>query len=288
MSINIQTIKDIKSYLAGELAGIYPEHEISAFAGIINKTLFRASGLHPLAFPENRVSQKHIHEIQRICRELKKGKPLQYILGETSFYNCTIKINNNTLIPRPETEELVDLIIKENRDFRGSLLDIGTGTGCITVALAINLPGAIITGTDNSDAALEVARENASFNNVKVSFIRSDIFEPDIKMFNKVDIIVSNPPYVRVSEKKQMNRNVLDYEPHSALFVPDESPLIYYEAILDLAEKILNDSGKLYFEINEAMGVPMKDLLINHGYSSVELIKDLNNRDRIIKAIHNG
>lgn len=286
--INIQTIKDIKPYLAGELAGIYHEHEISALTGIIIKTIFKAPGLHARAFPESPVYQKHIHEISRICRELKKGKPIQYILGETSFYNCTIKLNDDTLIPRSETDELVDLIIKENRWFRGSILDVGTGSGCIAVALAINLPGTSVTGTDNSERALTVARENASINKAMVNFIRSDIFEPDINSIGTADIIVSNPPYIRESEKKYMKRNVLDYEPYSALFVPDHSPLMFYEAILNLAVKILIGGGKIYFEINEAMGKPMTDLLISQDYCSVELVKDINGRDRIIKGNRNG
>jgi release factor glutamine methyltransferase len=288
MVSNIQTIKDIKPYLAGELARIYPDHEISALAGIIIKTVLKATRLHSVAYPESPVSQKHTHEIMRICRELKKGKPIQYILGETNFYNCTIKINNETLIPRPETEELVDLIIKENRGFSGSILDVGTGSGCIAVALAINLPGTTVTGTDNSEEALKVARENASINDVKADFIRSDILEPDISLFRTADIIVSNPPYIRESEKNVMKRNVLDYEPHSALFVPDQSPLIFYKAILNLADKILNPTGKIYFEINEAMGKQMMDLMISHKYDSACLIKDINGKERIIKAFRHG
>jgi len=286
--INIQTIKDIQTYLEKELTEEYPREEIKALSSIIIKTVLDASGLHHLAMPDEQVTRKESAKVINIAKELKTGKPLQYILGETSFYNCKIKVNDAVLIPRPETEEMVYLIIKENRGFRGSLLDIGTGSGCIAVALAINLPGSAVSGTDNSDAILEVARENASLNGAKVTFIKSDIFNPDIEMSGKVDIIVSNPPYVRESEKKLMNRNVLDHEPHSALFVPDDSPLIFYEAILDMATKILADRGKIYFEINEVMGNLMKDLLVRYKYSSVELFKDLNNRDRIIKAINNG
>ncbi len=271
-----------------ELTGLYNEPEISALAGIIIKTLLKTPRLHSLAFPECPVSQKDIHEIKKICRELKKGKPVQYILGETDFYNCTIKVNNETLIPRPETEELVDLVIKENRGFSGSILDIGTGSGCVAVALAVNLPGSAVTAMDNSEGALIIARENAVINKARVTFIRSDIFDPEIKLFNPADIIISNPPYIRKSEKVKMNHTVLDYEPQSALFVPDNAPLVFYDAILRLAGRILVRGGKLYFEINEAMGNAMTDLLISQKYSTVELIKDINGRDRIIKAIRNG
>jgi len=281
---NILTIKDIKSYIAGELSGIYPEHEINALTSIIIKTVLRTSGLHSLAMPESHVLQKHVHEIGRICRELKKGRPLQYILGETSFYNCSIKVTGDTLIPRPETEELVDLVIKENKAFRGSILDIGTGSGCIAIALSVNLPGTDVTGTDISEEALAVAHDNAMLNEAKVKFIKSDILKPDIELFGSIDIIVSNPPYIRKSEKTLMNRNVLDYEPHFALFVPDDSPLIFYRAICDFAEHILVPGGKLYLEINEAMGKKMTDLLLTYKYTDIELIKDINSRDRIIKG----
>jgi len=287
VDINIRTIKDIKPVLASELAGLYTDPEISALAGIIIKTILKVPGLHAVAFPQQAVSQRHTREIHRICRELRKGKPIQYIIGETNFYNCTIKINSHTLIPRPETEELVDLIIKQNRGFKGSILDIGTGSGCIAVALAINLPGAFVTGTDNSDEALKIAAENASKNKTKVSLIKADILNLDSDLPEGQDIIVSNPPYIRESEKKLMNRNVLDYEPHEALFVPDESPLIFYRAILKHSKKILHHEGKIYFEINEAMGKLMCDLLISEGYRSVEMIKDINGKDRIIKGIRN-
>ena len=179
MDINIRTFKDIKPALIKELSAIYTDPEISALTGIIIKTVLRVPGLHAFAFPEKTVSQRNMHEIYRICRELKTGRPIQYILGETNFYNCTIKVDNNTLIPRPETEELVDLIIKENRDFSGSILDIGTGSGCIAVALAVNLPAATVKGSDISDDALKIARENALINKARVDFIRSDILEAD-------------------------------------------------------------------------------------------------------------
>ena len=235
--------------------------------------------------PQDPVTKKQADRIIRICRELKTGKPLQYILGETSFYNCMIKVNPEVLIPRPETEELVDLVIKENKDFRGTILDVGTGSGCIAVALAVNLPGTKVTGIDNTEGAVRISEENASLNNASASFQKNDIFNPDLKSIGDVAIIVSNPPYIRESEKIHMAKNVLDYEPHTALFVPDSDPLICYRAILEIAEIILLPAGKVYFEINEAMGEPVAELLRSSGYSDVIVAKDINDKDRIVKGI---
>jgi release factor glutamine methyltransferase len=288
MTVKIQTIKDIRLFLAGELKGVYSEHEINAMTIIIIKTLFRFSKLHALAFPESPVTKKQVSEVTRICTELKTGKPIQYVIGETDFYNCTLRVNSETLIPRPETEELVDLIIKENRDFRGSILDAGTGSGCIAIALAINLPEAVVSGFDISEGALEIAKENARLNKTKVIFFKADIFDTEFNIFSKTDILVSNPPYIRDSEKKYMDRNILNFEPQSALFVPDSDPLKYYRALIEMAEKILVPDGKFYFEINEALGKEIANLLSVPGYSQINVLKDINGRDRIIKGVKNG
>ncbi len=284
MVSNVQTIKDIKPYLEKELAGIYPPEEISAFSSIIIKTVFRVSGLHLLVTSGEHVTRKQAEEIHGISRQLKTGKPLQYILGETSFYNCTIRVNPDVLIPRPETEELVDMIIKENRDFRGTLLDVGTGSGCIAIALAVNLPGSKVTGIDNSAGAIKLAEENARLNKASASFFVTDIFNPDLSKAGSAGIIVSNPPYVRESEKISMAGNVLYHEPHSALFVPDSDPLLYYRAITEMAEIILVPGGKVYFEINEAMGKAMAELLQSWNYSDIHVIKDINGKNRFVKG----
>jgi release factor glutamine methyltransferase len=288
MTVKIQTIKDIRLFLAGELKGVYSEHEINAMTIMIIKTLFRISKLHALAFPESPVTKKQVSEVTRICTELKTGKPIQYIIGETGFYNCTFRVNSETLIPRPETEELVDLIIKENKDFRGSILDAGTGSGCIAIALAINLPEAVVSGFDISAGALEIAKENARLNKTKVIFFKADIFDMEFNKFSNTDILVSNPPYIRDSEKKYMDRNILNFEPQSALFVPDSDPLKYYRALIEMAEKILVPDGKIYFEINEALGKEIANLLSVPGYSQINVLKDINGRDRIIKGVKNG
>jgi len=243
--------------------------------------------LHQLYDSGSPVTNTEAEKIIEFTNELKTGKPVQYILGETTFYDCIIKVNGSTLIPRPETEELVDLIIRENKDYRGNIIDFGTGSGCIAIALAVNLPFSSITGIDISGDAISLARENAVLNNVKISFIKSDILNFGEEEFTKAGIIVSNPPYVRNSEKLLMGKNVIDFEPPLALFVPDYDPLVYYRAILKLAENILLPAGRLYFEINEAMGKSLIQLFESSGYSEIEIVPDINDKERIIKGRKN-
>jgi release factor glutamine methyltransferase len=288
MTVNIQTLKDIRFYITKELEGIYHKQEISALANIIIKTVTGVSKLHELYMGAKVLTEEEAVKIANICKELKTGKPLQYIIGETVFYDCAIRVTGATLIPRPETEELVDIVIKENKDSRKKIIDIGTGSGCIAIALAANLPKSQITGIDISEDALIAAKENAKLNNVGIAFLKGDIFNFDVNSVEKADIIVSNPPYVRDSERQSMNKNVLDFEPHSSLFVPDKNPLIFYKAILKMAEEILRKDGRIYFEINEAMGKQMVKLLEKTGYSEIEIIPDTNCKDRIIKGTKNG
>jgi release factor glutamine methyltransferase len=285
MNHNIRTIKDIKPHLTRELIKIYPEPEINALATIIIRTLFGVSRLHAITQPQEPLSKKKVDEIIAICNELRSGKPLQYILGETSFYNCVIRVNPDVMIPRPETEELVDLIIKENRGYRGKILDAGCGSGCIAIVLAVNLPGTKVTGIDVSEGAIRISQENALLNNAVVTFLPGDILNPAFKSPGSTGIIVSNPPYILESEKAHIAKNVLDFEPHRALFVPDSDPFLYYRAILKIAEMVLIPRGKVYFEINEAMGPPITELLKSTGFSSVEVIRDINGKDRIVKGI---
>lgn len=289
MTVNLQTIKDIRSYFAKELCSLYDEKETGSLAKIIIKTITGASGLHQLNNPGFEISREQASAIIGICEELKTGKPYQYILGETNFYNCIIRVNPSVLIPRPETEELADLIIRENKNYSGGIIDFGTGSGCIAIALEANLPHSTVIGIDISEDALHLAKINAGLNNVTLAFQKNDILNFRYEsIIEKPGIIVSNPPYVRQSEKKLMSRNVLDFEPHDALFVDDSKPLHFYRAILDIAHKILLKGGRLYFEINEAMGNPMADLVTSYGYTDVTVIKDMNNKDRFLKGILNG
>ena len=285
MGVNLQTLKDIRNYLANELKDIYPEREISSLTSIIVYTVLGIQKLRFAREPDLYLSAEDSEKVVSICAALKNGIPIQYITGETVFYNCRIKVTTETLIPRQETEELADLVIKENPGYSGRILDIGTGSGCIAIALSLNLPDADITGIDISEGAIKVARENALLNNATASFLVGDIFNPDIRKTGTTGMIVSNPPYVRESEKQFMSVNVLGHEPHIALFVPDEDPLVFYRAVLDLAGDLLAGNGKIYFEMNEAMGIRLSGLLDTYGYSGISIINDINGKQRIIKAV---
>jgi release factor glutamine methyltransferase len=288
MGVKIQTIKDIRFYLARELIVIYKEPEIRTIADILIKKVTGITKLHDLYDDKYVITVGEAERIINFSEELKTGKPIQYVVGETQFYNCKIKLNSSTLIPRPETEELVDLIIKENKGYTGNIIDFGTGSGCIAIALASNLPSSVVTGIDISEEAIRIAHENALLNNVQVTFIKDDIFNLHQKTFLKSGIIVSNPPYIRNSEKQFMSKNVLDFEPHQALFVTDSNPLIFYEAIIRLAEEFLLPGGLLYFEINEMMGSSLVSLLELFGFYDIEVVSDLNDKERIIKSRKNG
>jgi release factor glutamine methyltransferase len=227
--------------------------------------------------------------VQEIIEELKQYRPIQYIMGETEFYGLKIIVNENVLIPRPETEELVEWIIKREKPQQGYiLLDIGTGSGCIAVALAKHLSGAEIYALDISEKALEVARRNAESNQADVCFFQYDILkdEPLVHPYSSTtfDCIVSNPPYITIKEKAAMDRNVLDYEPSQALFIPDDSPLIFYERIADFARTRLKASGSLYLETNSLYGQSVAKMLADYKFGSVELLKDISGNDRIIIA----
>ena len=288
MGVKIQTIKDIRFYLARELIVIYKEPEIRTIADILIKKVTGITKLHDLYDDKYVITVGEAERIINFSEELKTGKPIQYVVGETQFYNCKIKLNSSTLIPRPETEELVDLIIKENKGYTGNIIDFGTGSGCIAIALASNLPSSVVTGIDISEEAIRIAHENALLNNVQVTFIKDDIFNLHQKTVLKSGIIVSNPPYIRNSEKQFMSKNVLDFEPHQALFVTDSNPLIFYEAIIRLAEEFLLPGGLLYFEINEMMGSSLVSLLELFGFYDIEVVSDLNDKERIIKSRKNG
>jgi len=288
MGILLKTIKDIRFFLSRELEGIYPEDEIRAITNIILRKILEIKMMHQIYIPDEPVTNGQVSKILSIAGELKTGKPIQYILGETIFYDCLIKLNSSALIPRPETEELVDLIVRENKGFKGNIIDFGTGSGFIAISIASNLPESSVTATDISHEALILAEINAKLNHVNVRFIKDDILSNDASSFTETGIIVSNPPYVRDSEKALMNKNVLAFEPHKALFVPDSDPLVFYKRILKKSAGFLDATGKIYFEINEAMAEPMVRLLESYSFSGIEIVKDINGKDRIIKGRRNG
>lgn len=223
-------------------------------------------------------------DLESAFSQLLEKKPIQYILGKAPFYGREFKVNSSVLIPRNETEELVHLIIKENKKLNLRILDIGTGSGCIPISLALEIPSSKIFALDISEEALNVAKENAEMLEAGVEFLQIDILNDEIPV-KDLDIIVSNPPYVCESEKSLMHENVLNFEPHLALFVTDNDPLIFYKIIAQKAKSILILGGKLYFEINEALGQKVYELLEELGYKEIVILKDLNDKDRIVKAM---
>lgn len=285
MAVKLQTIKDFRNYIRQELSVIYPEAESKAIADIILKRILKTGTTsYILSINDQDDVSRYSEIIFDYTLKLIKGIPLQYILGDTEFYGCIINVNPGVLIPRPETEELVDLIIKENKGFTGKILDIGTGSGCIAIALALNLKQSSVTGVDISEIALKTAKANAVANNASLTFLNVDILSSRVRELSKADIIVSNPPYVRDSEKSLMSSNVIGFEPHEALFVPDNDPLKFYRAILSNSGSLLHKGGIIYFEINEAMGKEIRELLSFYNFDETMIIKDINGKDRFAKG----
>ena len=287
-------LKNYKATFLQELSSLYDEHEIDSFFYIILEKLHGLKRIDLALNPETVMDGTHLKQWKSILSDLKIQKPIQYILGETQFYGLRFEVNENTLIPRPETEELVELIIKEEgREKREEgkviILDIGTGSGCIAVSLAKNLPNAEVFAIDVSEKALATAKKNAELNKVAINFILTNIL--DVVTLSAVegleqqfDIIVSNPPYVRNLEKAEIKPNVLEYEPHLALFVEDTDALLFYRKIAELAKKNLNPNGKLYFEINQYLGKETVQLLQYFGFKNVEVKKDIYGNDRMISC----
>lgn len=252
-----------------------------SIADLVIEKIFR-TGRMALMLRENEPISGSSYQKRAVsyCRRLTTGEPVQYVLGETGFYNCRIMVNRNVLIPRPETEELADIVIKENRGTGARIIDFGTGSGCLAIALSVNLPPAKVTALDISKGALKLAARNAVINNADVDFMHADMLAASLPELPMAGIFISNPPYVRESEKKLMRSNVLDFEPGKALFVPDNDPLRFYRAILNVSVEKLNPGGLIYFEINEVMGDAMHDLLEKFGFSEIRIIKDINGKDR--------
>lgn len=280
-------IKQYRTQFIKELSPFYDAYEAESFFYLIleDKHKLRQIDLalnHDLTF-----SEADFIVWNSILEELKKEVPIQYLLGKTHFYGLDFEVNENVLIPRPETEELVEWVINENKAIdkkkKIKILDIGTGSGCIAISLAKNLPNAEVYAIDVSKKALETAKRNAISNKVEIIFMLKNVLELEVLKSN-YDIIVSNPPYVRNLEKEEIKKNVLDYEPHLALFVEDNDALIFYRKIADLAKKNLLENGQLYFEINQYLGKEMAGLLEEMNFKSIELRKDIYDNDRMIKG----
>ena len=278
-------LSQLKINFTTVLQGVYDKEEVHCFFYILCDFFLQYSRFEVSMALDTIVSAKNITAFDMALLRLKKQEPIQYILGTTEFYGLTFKVNKHTLIPRPETEELVDWVLSNlhDQDSVLDILDIGTGSGCIAISLAKNIPTARVSGLDISEKTLEVAQENAVKNQVLVSFCQKDILKTTA-LKNKYDVMVSNPPYVRQLEKKAMNANVLDYEPGLALFVPNEDPLLFYRKIARLAMVSLQTRGWLYFEINEYLSKEMDFLLKDIGFANIEIKKDFREVPRMIKC----
>ena len=293
-------LKEIQHIFHKELDAIFGEDEVASFFDILLEQYLGIRRIDLILNPNLTITKSEEQPLFEALSRLKMEEPIQYIIGETEFYGLKLKVNENTLIPRPETEELVDFIIKSVASSISlqaqprsnnplTVLDIGTGSGCIAIALAKNIPDAKVYAMEVSENALKLARENAESNGVEVTFIHQDILTArHAELFlasQKFGLIVSNPPYVRHLEKVEIKNNVLNYEPHLALFVEDNTPLVFYRAIAQFAVENLTENGQLFFEINQYLGEEMIRLLEGFGFQEIELRKDLFGNDRMLKAM---
>lgn len=287
MKVPSNLVKDIRKYYCDQLYSIYDKEEANAMILILFEHYFKIDKVRMALEPNLRLSESEMLTFHFAVKDLLKNKPLQYIIGETEFCDLKFKVNENVLIPRPETSELVHLIAKSQKpkvNSQQSILDIGTGSGCIAISLAKQLPQSQVYALDISEKALCVAKDNAYINNVDITFIHDDILSLRNKIETKFDIIVSNPPYVRDLEKAEMRDNVLNWEPHNALFVSDNDPLIFYRNILEFAKTHLKENGEVWFEINEYLGKEMKDLCCEMGFSNVNIYKDFREKERFLSV----
>jgi release factor glutamine methyltransferase len=291
-------IKNYKNRFLHALSSLYDEKEIESFFYLTLEKLHQKKRIDLALQPDLAMDETQFSQWETVLAELKTHKPIQYILGDTEFYGLPFLVNENVLIPRPETEELVQLILDDlsiraqSRSENITILDIGTGSGCIPISLKKNLPSAEVFAIDVSKNALEVAQKNAEINRVEVNFIEANILLTDSlvlptrnsQLATLFDIIVSNPPYVRNLEKAEINPNVLEFEPHLALFVEDNDALLFYRKITELAKNHLSENGKLYFEINQYLGKETVALVESYGFNNVQLIKDIYGNDRMISS----
>jgi len=285
MKFSDNTLTAVFDYFQLQLNDIYESKENKSITKLLLTELFGYDSKYQALHPDVRFSESQLLLLITACKQLKLGKPVQYIIGHSTFCGLPFKVNDAVLIPRPETEELVEWIIKKADQPSLVILDIGTGSGCIALSLKSQLSKSTVHAFDFSEAALNVAKENAANLDLEVNFYLDDMLFPKGQIEDySVDIIVSNPPYVLESEKNSLHKNVFEFEPHKALFVDDEDALIYYKAIVAYSMIKLKPNGYLYFEINEKLGHEIIELLNSNGFSNCEIKKDLNGRQRMVRA----
>ena len=287
MFVNSNSVNEIITYYDEKLSALYPSNEVKNITEMMFEHFMGWDKITLRLNNKSSLSESELLLFHKALKRLLKNEPVQHITGEMEFYSLPFKVNKNVLIPRPETEELVDLVIKECKGYE-TILDIGTGSGCIPISLKKHLKYTLVYGVDISENALVVARDNAELNSTEVTFVKEDVLKMS-SLENSIkkgfDVIVSNPPYITNSEKVLMSENVLTFEPHVALFIEDDEPLLFYDKIGHLAYDNLPSGGKLYFEINEHYGDQIMALLKSIGFSNIRMLKDLQNKDRIVTAI---
>ncbi len=284
MFVKTNQLRDLLPFYHERLADKFESSEIDQLFSLMAFFLFGCEKID-IRIRDIKLSESDLLLQKEIVQRLKSNEPIQYILGKTEFFDLILKVNPSVLIPRPETAELVELILKNHSDKLMTVLDIGTGSGCIPLALKSKRNNWSLSGMDISTQSLEVAKNNAKNLNLDVTWIQKNILDHKIDYTQSYDIIVSNPPYVLESDKFEMSQKVLDYEPPLALFVPDDNPLLFYLKIIDFAKKSLNQGGMLYFEIHEKYGEKVKEAMKLQGFSSVKIIKDLQEKDRIVSGV---
>ncbi|MCC4212376.1 peptide chain release factor N(5)-glutamine methyltransferase [Leeuwenhoekiella parthenopeia] len=278
------TLKEFKEHFFKRLSPLYPNQEIESFFRILIETYLGLRNIDVFLNPDKKIKLKKLDHLLAARERLVLFEPLQYILGQTEFYGLNFALNPNVLIPRPETEELVEWALKDaDAETAARILDIGTGSGCIAVSLAKNLPLARVDALDVSKEALHLAQHNAQINAVEIHTLHQNILETG-RFDKQYDVIISNPPYVRNLEKTEIQANVLNFEPHLALFVENHDALIFYRKIAELAKSSLNTSGRLYVEINQYLAEETRSLFEENGFKNVELRLDYAGKPRMIKA----
>jgi len=290
MKVPSNKLINVIKYYTDQLTKVYDEIESKSIMYQLVRHFFKYERIDFVKSQEIRLSESELLTVHFAVKELLLHKPLQYVIGETEFLDLRIKVNDHVLIPRPETEELVQLICKREFTKNGVLhiLDVGCGSGCIGIALKKSLGSSDVYGLDISENALKLAKENSELNDAELHFILCDILdETKWDDLGTYEMVVSNPPYIRESEKELMRKNVLEFEPLHALFVKDDDPLLFYRKIALFCEKHLTKNGTLYFEINEALGNETKEMLALMSFKSIEIYKDINGKDRFIRAEKN-
>ena len=274
------TLRSLRTLYRNVLGSMYDDHEIDAFwkYSLEDKLSIKVNSQN---LDEPILTESNLNRIIPVLERLAEGEPYQYIIGEVEFYGCKLKVDKRVLIPRPETEELCELVLRENDTNKTlNVIDLGTGSGCIPIALKSNAPAWQVSAVEVDEGALSLAKQNATLNNTDINFHQLDLLSTVNRLPLTYNIIVSNPPYIAEKESVEINDNVLVHEPHLALFIPDEDPLLFYRKMLDIGQESLEKGGKLYFEFNERYGAEMTELMQEKGYTDIRIIQDLSGKDR--------